>query len=251
VILHKNGTAQSNIVQSWGGDVGQASGSYDHIIGPNVSARWYLAYQSIGNFFCGNCLIWEWGNSVNGGTVPIKSPANIKASDEEFYDKINLSWAKGTDLPTANVQYRIYRGTTLSNGTLVQTVSGTTYSWTDVTIVPNDVYYYWVTTYSSTSSWGVHESARNNSNAVTGKAKTITVDASDGLYTNRVKIQWEDPGEICNLVQPGGSGPETVGNIVFDSGPPGNVSPIERVRPGPGSGFIDFGYFGILSIQFF
>ena len=201
VILHKNGTEQGNIVQSWGGDVSQASGTYDYVVGPNVSAWWYLAYQSIGNGWCGNCLEWEWGNAVSGGTSAIKSPVNITVSDKEFYDKINISWSKGTNLPDANVQYRIYRGSTLNNGTLVQTVSGTTFAWTDNTIVPNDVYYYWITTYSNTSAWGVHESARNSSNAITGKAKEFTVNASDGLYTSRVKISWEDLSDFAEEIR--------------------------------------------------
>lgn len=201
VLLHKNGTEQSNIVQTWSGNVSMTNGTYNYIVGPGVSAWWYLAYQSIGNFWCGNCLEWVWGDPVYGFTSSVKSPINISASDQAFYDKIEIKWAKGTDLPDENIEYRIYKGTSLSNAVLIQTVSGKTFEWTDNTIVPNDVFFYWVTTYSNTTSWGIHESQRNVGNAVTGKAKTVNVDASDGLYTARVKIQWEDLSEFVEEIR--------------------------------------------------
>ena len=89
----------------------------------------------------------------------------------------------------------------------MQTVAGDVRSWTDETIVPNDEYYYWVTTY--TNDWGGHESPHNSLNAILGKAKTFTVVASDGTYTNRVKVEWDDLSEFAEELRIERSVPES------------------------------------------
>ena len=198
--------SDSNTIQTISGDGSMTSGGLSYVAGPNNSGFFGLRYSEWEN--CGwawcNCVAWVWsgypranssgdrgaGYSVltYAATAPIKSPTGVTASNQEFYDKIVISWTKGTNIPDDNTQYRIYKGSTLNNGTLVHTATGSTRSWTDNTIVPNDQYYYWVTTY--TPDWGGHESPRIN--AALGKAKTFTVKASDGLYTSRVKIEWED-----------------------------------------------------------
>lgn len=193
------------------------SGSFTYVAGPNNSGSWGMRYrerEDCALAWC-NCVAWVWSgypranSSDDRGagysvltfatTAPIKSPTNVTASSEEFYDKITLNWGKGTDIPDANVQYRIYRGTTQNNGTLVHTAGGGERTWTDNTIEPNDEYYYWVTTY--TSSWGVHESPRSAGNSVLGKAKKLVINASDGLYTNRVRIDWEDLSSFAEEIR--------------------------------------------------
>lgn len=221
--IYKN--SDVNSVQTISGSGSQSSGTLTYVAGPANGGYWGLRYrewEDCGWAWC-NCVEWAWSgypraNSSDdrgGGysvltyasTVSIKAPTGITASDKEYYDKIVLSWNKGTDIPDGNVQYKIYRGTTLGNGTLVHTAAGSERSWTDNTIQPNDVYYYWVTTYSST--WGVQESPRNSTNAVSGKAKTLMVKASDGLYTNRVKIEWENLSEFAEEIKVERSIPES------------------------------------------
>lgn len=193
------------------------NGTITYIAGPNNSGYWGLRYsewEDCSLAWC-NCVAWVWSgypranSSDDRGTgysvltyvttAPIKSPTGLTASSETFFDKITLEWNKGTNIPDANVQYRIYRGTTLNNGVLIHTAAGGDRTWTDNNVEPNEEYYYWVTTY--TSSWGVHESPRNNGNAVLGKAKKLVINASDGLYTNRVRIEWEDLSSFAEEIR--------------------------------------------------
>jgi hypothetical protein len=199
------------------GSGSQSNGTINYVAGPNNSGYWGLRYsewEDCSLAWC-DCVAWVWsgypranssddrgtGYSVltYATTVPIKSPTGLTASSETFYDKITIEWNKGTNIPDANVQYRIYRGTTLNNGVLIHTAAGGARTWTDNNVEPNEEYYYWVTTY--TSSWGVHESPRNNGNAVLGKAKKLIIKASDGLYTNRVKLEWEDLSSFAEEIR--------------------------------------------------
>ena len=178
-------------------------------VGPSKSGSWRARYQiseDCGWAWC-NCVAWAWSDWKSASTTAIKSPTSITASNQEFFDKIVLNWSKGTNIPDANVGYNIYRGTTAYDRTLVAQVAGNARTWTDETIVPNDVYYYWVTTF--TDDWGNHESPRNSSNAVLGKAKTFNVNASDGTYTNRVKVEWDDLSEFAEELRIERSVPES------------------------------------------
>lgn len=208
--------SDTNSVQKISGSGSKSSGGITYVAGPSNSGWWGLRYgesEDCGLVWC-NCVAWVWsgypratsstkpsGYSVltYAATAAIKSPTGISASNQQFFDKITIGWGKGTNIPDGNVQYKIYRGTTLGNRTLVHTASGSARSWTDNSIVPNDVYYYWVTTY--TPSWGVHQSPMNNGNAVVGRAKTFGVVASDGLYTSRVKISWDDLSDFAEEIR--------------------------------------------------
>jgi hypothetical protein len=192
---------ETGIQQIFTGSGNKNSWSGTRAVGPSAWGNWRARYginETCGAVWC-NCVEWVWSNWVYAGTAAIKSPTGVSASNQQYFDKIVVSWNKGTNIPDGNVNYRIYRGTTTSNGTLVYTAAGGDRSWTDNTIIPNDEYYYWVTTY--TPSWGVHESPRNSGNAVLGKAKTFTVNASDGLYTSRVKIAWEDLSDFAEEIR--------------------------------------------------
>lgn len=225
--------SDSNSLKTISGSGSQGSGTLTYVAGPNNSGNWGLRYKEWEDCiwaWC-NCVQWAWsgyprdmtdngshpsGYSVltHAATVPIKSPSNVTASDEAFYDKITIEWTKETDIPDGSTKYRIYRGTALNNGTLIHTTDGSTRSWTDNTVEPNDEFYYWVTTY--TSSWGSHESPRNSGRAVLGKAKKLSVQASDGLYTNRVKIEWEDLSEFAEEIRIERSIPESADREELD-----------------------------------
>ncbi|MCY1723532.1 carbohydrate-binding protein [Prolixibacteraceae bacterium Z1-6] len=213
--IYKNTDSSAEIEYTGSGS--KSSGTIAYVAGPSNSGSWGLRYQESEDCswaWC-NCVEWAWsgypranssgdrgaGYSVltYASTSAIKAPTGITASNQEYYDKIVLNWTEATDIPDDQIQYKIYRGSTTSSRTLVHTASGTERTWTDNTIVPNDEYYYWITTY--TSDWGGHESPKNSGNAVLGKAKTFTVDASDGLYTSRVKISWEDLSDFAEEIR--------------------------------------------------
>jgi hypothetical protein len=194
-------------------------GTLNYAVGPGYYKTATFIYKEGDPDVTGHCYKWQWSNWEGHpnddtraiytlSTAAIKSPANITASNQTYFDKIVLNWTKGSNIPDANIGYQIYRGTTTSNGTLITAVSGTTLSWTDNSISPNDQFYYWVTTY--TTEWGGHESSRTTANAVLGKAKTLAVNASDGLYTSSVKVTWNDLSSFAEEIRiersiPGGT----------------------------------------------
>ena len=218
-------------------------------VGPNSIHKYALQYREYSHsvyscneyawsgFKKNNAGVWEpnpatseedrdsWYNlnrySVNiyANTSSIKSPTNIQVSDQAYFDKIVLSWTKGSDIPDSSLQilsnpplvklqYRIYKGTTASNMALVAIVPAGTHSWTDNTIEPNNQFYYCVTTY--TTGWGGNESPHTSAYARLGKAKAFSVTASDSLYTNRVKVTWQDLSSFAEGIRiersvPGGT----------------------------------------------
>jgi len=202
-------------------------GSCNYEVGPGYSKVVTIEYVEGDPDQTGACFKWQWSHSnptttyralYTLATVPIKSPGNITASNEEYFDKIVLTWTKGSNIPDEytdgfapkRLYYKIYRGTTNqpAQSTLVATINGGTYSWTDNTIIPGNQFYYWVTTY--TDGFGGHESPRATTNAKLGKAKTFSVTASDSLYTNRVKVTWQDLSSFAEGIRiersvPGGT----------------------------------------------
>ncbi|GEO04203.1 hypothetical protein AAE02nite_18670 [Adhaeribacter aerolatus] len=164
-------------------------------VGPGQNGYGSIRYQE--GYPSGGCLTWVWsgfpramneeehnapGYSVEGAasTAAIKNPTGVTASNQTGFDYIELKWSKGTDIPDSNSVYRIYR-----DGNLIQTANGDQRSWKDASVNPGATHNYSVRTYST--KWGVHESSGV---PVTGYSKSIAVNASDGAFTNRVRLEW-------------------------------------------------------------
>ena len=193
----KNG---SNI-QKWSGLPTSHSGtSYKHPAGPGQTANYsFTAAESGKETFIFACAA---GCSASGGgstgslsrtTSSIKSPASATASDKEALHYIEVKWSKGTDIPDASHGYKIYRDN-LDN--LVATVNGSTRSWKDMKVSPNETHTYYVRTY--TNSWGGHESYYRTT---TGSTKAATTTASDGEFANRTKITWTDLSSFADKIE--------------------------------------------------
>ncbi|MBW6537049.1 MAG: carbohydrate-binding protein [Mariniphaga sp.] len=208
-------------------------GNFSLPVGPGFYQRCTFTYKEGNPDQWGACYKWQWSHSnpettsraiYTLSTVPIKSPENVTASGEAYFDKIVLSWSKGSDIPDTlfympgvgnfpatfyGLEYRIYRGVTNdpAQADSITTLPADARSWTDNTIVPNDQYYYWVTTY--TNRWNGHESTRLSGNAVLGKAKSFSVNVSDGTYTGKVKIDWNDLSSFADEIRIERSVPES------------------------------------------
>jgi trimeric autotransporter adhesin len=120
-----------------------------------------------------------------------------------------LSWSKGSNIPDSysigeseyKLYYKVYRGTTNTPGSAgyVTTLAADVKNWTDNTVPPNTQYYYWVTTY--TDGFGGKESARTTANALLGKTKALTLTASDGTSTTRVKLDWPSYADFAEEIR--------------------------------------------------
>jgi hypothetical protein len=232
IYLFKDATADASVVETW--HPGETSdGTLYYIIGPGITGNWAIKYRE----WCSGSLCDEWvwsgypramtsdDRNVAGyseltyaATVPIKSPEMITATAGDYFDKIILNWEKGSDIPdehiiddtlTYNLYYNIYRGETNDPAQceLITTVAADIRSWTDNDVRTDEQFYYWVTT--NTDAWGGHESELTTANAVLGSSKTFTIEASDGTYTGKVKIDWEDLSSFAEEIRIERSVPKT------------------------------------------
>ncbi|KAA5546770.1 T9SS type A sorting domain-containing protein [Adhaeribacter rhizoryzae] len=175
-------------------------------VGPGQNGYGSIRYQE--GYPSGGCLTWVWsgfpramneeehnapGYSVEGAasTVAIKNPTNVTASNQAGFDYIELKWSKGTDIPDSNSVYRIYR-----DGILIDTANGDQRSWKDASVNPGATHSYSLRTYST--KWGVHESAGV---VVTGASKSMNLTASDGDFTNRVRMEWVNISSFADNIR--------------------------------------------------
>ena len=134
--------------------------------------------------------------SPNMVTIPANpsAPVNIQASDGAHFDRVSLTWENNTGEP---LYYAVFRHT--SNITLFpQQISPETWqtatSFEDYTGTSGQTYYYWVK--ASRYPDGRRASALSAYN--TGWRKLgppANVQASDGLYPDKIQITWEPAPE--------------------------------------------------------
>jgi subtilisin family serine protease len=125
------------------------------------------------------------GTGWRGYTV-IPPPSGVSASDEEFNDKVRITWygVGGAS------HYQVFRNTTNSPSEAVQLNPDPLVSpYDDTTSIVDTPYYYWVkacddSTCSDYSSYDIGSKSSTTINAPT------SVSASDGVYKDRVRITW-------------------------------------------------------------
>ena len=121
-------------------------------------------------------------SNTKSAVYPLSKPLNILASNRVYTNQIKITW----DSVFGAVGYNIYRNgsTTPLNTVLIKT---TLYNDFDSTIIPETAYTYTVKAVS-----GIYNSVLSNS--ATGYkllGPPTSIEASDGLYPDKVKIQWE------------------------------------------------------------
>ncbi len=177
--------------------INQTAGSYNHNIGPAITRTYYVRINRHGKVTKSACVTCSAGcmnDQINaedevrtGATDGIRSPDSLTATSQTYFSKIALTWTKGSDIPNANIKYRIYKDNT-SN--LIATVSGTTFSYVDSNLNSSETHTYYIATYTDNSinpGWGTHESYKA---PVTGATYDAQVQASDATLYNRTRINW-------------------------------------------------------------
>jgi hypothetical protein len=111
----------------------------------------------------------------------LPAPSGVTASNGLYTDRILLTWVT----VAGATGYEIWRSTdnSLTSATRIAIVTGPPYN--DTTATPERTYYYWIIAIGS--------SGYSTSTPVTGRqeiANPINVSASDGTYTDRVRISW-------------------------------------------------------------
>jgi fibronectin type 3 domain-containing protein len=137
---------------------------------------------------------WLCPYCLDAGWRKLSSAPNVSASDGKLDDRIRVTWSPAEGA----THYRVYRSTSATYlpkipPTLVSgLVEGTQFDDTDPALVAETTYYYWV---RSVVVNGTEE--RESGFVMTGSDgwKAVSapkhVSATDGTYTDKVRITWE------------------------------------------------------------
>ncbi len=171
------------------------SGSITKYLGPGYTGYWYFNSRFTGkkqglagcltSIPCDN--IQQYSPNILIQTAPLKDPINVQVSNSEasgsLLDRIILTWEKGTDFPTADVGYLIYR-----DGVLIKTIplGDETYTFHD-TLLDADTYYSYrvathITRFQGHESDGVLKS---------GKTTSLNIQVSQGEFADKIKVTWD------------------------------------------------------------
>ncbi len=138
----------------------------------------------------GDCLELQSVSIVrlNPVTSPPSPPTGVSASDGTFTDKVRISWVSsdGAD------NYKVYRNTTDStSGAAELTSSHPTSPYDDFSATPEATYYYWIKACNGAGCSGFSTSDSGYAaSAVTIPSPPTGVTASDGTFTDKVRISW-------------------------------------------------------------
>lgn len=127
---------------------------------------------------------------------PIDAPTGVAATDGDYTTYIRVTW----NAVSGGTYYRVYRNPDPDPETAISVtgwISATSYNDFSPPI-PGKMYYYWVK--AAMSSSGYRESDFSNGNGGHLRLEPPIIDASDGLYSDRVRIEW-DPVDGANYYQ--------------------------------------------------
>lgn len=166
----------------------QLATSYDDFtVAPNQTYfYWVKEASDINGINASNFSSSESGWSFEAVTVNI--PTSVVASDGTYSDKVRVTWSG-----TPGNFFQVYRNSTNNSSTSVPMASWqSSTSFDDVTVTPNQTYYYWVkeasdNTGANSSNFSTSESGYSTVITVTIPA---SVSASDGTYSDKVSITW-------------------------------------------------------------
>lgn len=123
-------------------------------------------------------------------------PTNVNATDGTYTDRVYISWTG-----TTGAYYQVYRNTanSTSGATALNTTWTSATNYNDYSAVAGTTYYYWVKAASSASGTGATAYSTSNTgfsaNSSGGTGTTPNnASASDGAYSDRVRITWGGNG---------------------------------------------------------
>lgn len=199
-------------------DAGQGTG--DVFVGPGYNQTWYIYATAEGwNDAVINCIVdcstTHNTSSLSGNmtvrTAPFKNPVNAKASVTEAegstFSSIKLSWSKGTDMPDSWTNYQIYGPDPVANNysKLYGTVNGSTRTFTVTGLDPDKQYGFIIETNSPSSLRPSNAQSFGNVSSggvfAFGSTLGISPTATEGIYTNKIKVNWNSFSSVVDNVR--------------------------------------------------
>lgn len=121
----------------------------------------------------------------------LSAPTGVSASDGTYTDKVKITW----NSVSGASYYKVYRATSSGGSKTTITSWQSSRYYYDYEVTQDEYYYYFVK--AATSSSGAYASAYSSYNrgyshdgGGTDLSAPTGVSASDGTYTNKVKISW-------------------------------------------------------------
>jgi fibronectin type 3 domain-containing protein len=120
---------------------------------------------------------------ADSGYRRLSAPADVQASDGDFYDRVRVTWTDNTNATS----YQIWWNTVGDKNTATKFITeptGTTYE--DFAAAPGTNYYYWVKSQNSfsTSDFSLPDTGYLQLAAPTG------VTATKGVFTHKIRVEW-------------------------------------------------------------
>ncbi len=123
-------------------------------------------------------------SSYDSGYLSFSSPSNIAASNGAYSEKIRITWNTVSEAR----RYNVYRSIS-TEGVKTFLGSATSTLYDDASAEPGVYYYYWVKALDVNSTSSDYSSYTNGFRQL---LSPLDVSASDGLFTDKVNISWEN-----------------------------------------------------------
>ena len=150
----------------------------------NFSQYW-SAWQSRGHNVSGACMsIYQNTIDYYCSCSTPAAPTGVLASDGTYTDKVRVTW----NASTGATSYEVYRATS-SGGTKTMIGTPSTTSYDDTSAAVGTTYYYWVKAMNDCGS-SAFSAYNTGYRAGTAPSAPYSVSASDGAYTNKVRVSW-------------------------------------------------------------
>jgi hypothetical protein len=145
-------------------------------------------------YFTGPCGVSDDPNSANHYAWPVRTgnvPIGVIASDGQYTDRVRVTWGS----MAGAMEYQVWRNTvndSVSAAPVSAWVDGT--SWDDPTAVVGVTYHYWV---KARNNYGESGYGAPDAGFCAGTAPSAPrdVEATDGVYPDRVRITWSGSSE--------------------------------------------------------
>jgi PKD repeat protein len=151
---------------------------------------------------------------------PLVPPSWTYASEGVYSDRIAVSWGSN---PLAQGYY-IYRNSSMNSSSATLVCQTNTTSFTDMSVASDSSYWYWVKAWryvGSNLEVSVFSSAAYGYTVTPYVPPTPQmVSASDGLYTNRIRLTWQyqtnDMGaQVFRSTNPSNPSPTLIGTVAW------------------------------------
>lgn len=177
----------TNSASATAAQIGLAATNYYNDTSASPNIKYYYWITATNDWTVSSFSSNNWGIYLSTLTAP-SAPANVKASDGIYTNKISITW----DTVTNAASYEVWRNTANDSATSSHLGATEELTYDDTTAVADTTYYFWAKAVNAagTSSFSAAASGKRAS-TLTVPATPQNIQASQGAYTNQVALAWD------------------------------------------------------------